>query len=322
MISVIIPVYNVEQYIHKCLNSVLCQTYSNLEIILVDDGSSDNCPKICDNYAEKDVRVKVIHQKNAGISVARNVALEICKGEYIAFVDSDDWLEPTAYEDMMKMMKESDLNVVFCTANVIVDNEIVGQRFEYFENGTVLSPNKMVELSLKDEIGGQVWLRICHKKCWENVRFPAGRIYEDLAVSFYPFLNAKKAIGFLRKALYNYRLNINGISLSHNPQKPYNIFLAFNEHLEYAKANFSTAESCCLSKATTHALNAYNSFLIDYQKDFDEFMKNIAEWIRKNKSDIMKCEEITLLKKTLVLLLLSSKSIYKAVYYLYKKCKG
>lgn len=90
LVSVIVAVYNVEQYIHRCVDSILSQTYKNLEIILVDDGSPDNCPIICDEYARKDDRVRVIHQENGGLSAARNSGLDLCKGEYIAFVDSDD----------------------------------------------------------------------------------------------------------------------------------------------------------------------------------------------------------------------------------------
>ena len=119
LISVIVPVYNVEQYIHQCVDSILSQTYKNLEIILVDDGSPDNCPAICDEYARNDDRVKIIHQENGGISAARNSALDLCTGEYIAFVDSDDWIESNAYEEMMSEMQKKDLDVVFCGVNVI-----------------------------------------------------------------------------------------------------------------------------------------------------------------------------------------------------------
>ena len=106
LISIIVPVYNVEPYINKCVDSILSQTYKNLEVILVDDGSPDNCPKICDNYASIDNRIKVIHQKNAGLSVARNNALDICTGEYVAFVDSDDWIENNLIEIAIGKMQE------------------------------------------------------------------------------------------------------------------------------------------------------------------------------------------------------------------------
>ena len=108
LISVIVPVYKVEQFIHRCVDSILNQTYTNLEIILVDDGSPDRCGEICDEYAEKDSRIRVIHQKNGGPSAARNAGLDICTGEYIAFVDSDDYIEPDMLQQLLSGIGSAD----------------------------------------------------------------------------------------------------------------------------------------------------------------------------------------------------------------------
>jgi len=114
-ISIIIPVYNTEKYLSKCLDSIIFQTYNNLEIILVDDGSPDNCGNICDEYAKKDERVKVIHRKNGGVSSARNEGLRNATGEYISFIDSDDWIELDMYESMIKKIKEKNVDAVRCS---------------------------------------------------------------------------------------------------------------------------------------------------------------------------------------------------------------
>ena len=114
LISVIVPVYKVEKYLHRCVDSILVQTYTNLEIILVDDGSPDRCGAICDEYAAKDSRIRVIHQENGGLSAARNAGLDVCSGEYIAFVDSDDWLDPEMYAVMMAQVREYGCDVVMC----------------------------------------------------------------------------------------------------------------------------------------------------------------------------------------------------------------
>lgn len=117
LISVIVPVYKVEPYLRKCVDSILAQTYTNLEVILIDDGSPDNCPAICDEYAVKDSRIKVIHQQNAGVSAARNAGLDAATGEYIGFVDSDDWIEPDMYEVMLCRMLEKRAEIsgiVYC----------------------------------------------------------------------------------------------------------------------------------------------------------------------------------------------------------------
>ena len=114
LISVIIPVYKVEKFLEKCVNSVLEQTYKNLEIILVDDGSPDGCPALCDELAKKDKRIKVIHKKNGGVSSARNAALDEAKGKYVCFVDSDDYIEPTYAEDLHKAITENDVQMAVC----------------------------------------------------------------------------------------------------------------------------------------------------------------------------------------------------------------
>lgn len=113
-ISVIVPVYKTEQYLCACVDSILHQSYSDLEVILVDDGSPDNCPQICDDYAQRDERVRVIHQNNAGVAAARNAGLDAACGEYITFVDSDDWIDPDMYAGMMEMANAHDCDVVMC----------------------------------------------------------------------------------------------------------------------------------------------------------------------------------------------------------------
>lgn len=114
LISVIIPVYKVEKYIVKCVESILAQTYRNLEIILVDDGSPDNCPGICDEFAALDTRVRVIHKDNSGVSDARNIGLNVAKGEYIGFIDSDDWIAPNMYETLLASIIKYDADIAVC----------------------------------------------------------------------------------------------------------------------------------------------------------------------------------------------------------------
>ena len=119
-ISVIVPVYKVEKYLDKCVESIVNQTYKNLEIILVDDGSPDNCPAMCDAWAEKDERIKVIHKENGGVSSARNAALEVATGDYIGFVDSDDWIEPDMYEYLVSLILDNDAQIA-CVQELTVD---------------------------------------------------------------------------------------------------------------------------------------------------------------------------------------------------------
>lgn len=114
LISIIVPVYKVENYLSKCLDSMICQTYKNIEIILVDDGSPDNSGKICDDYAKKDSRIKVIHKENGGLSDARNAGLKIATGKYIGFVDSDDYISVEMYEKLYNQAKKEDADIACC----------------------------------------------------------------------------------------------------------------------------------------------------------------------------------------------------------------
>lgn len=179
LISVIVPVYNVEKYIKKCVDSICGQTYKNLEIILVDDGSTDSSGKISDELAEEDRRISVIHQKNGGVSRARNAGLDKATGDYIAFVDSDDYLSLNMYECLLKSMKENDADIVRCG----IKNVHEGEKVKQFE-----TVDSIVELSLAEMIDGLknrrtklvVWNALYKKEIISELRFVPDVIYEDV----------------------------------------------------------------------------------------------------------------------------------------------
>ena len=130
LISVIVPIYNVEQFLSKCIQSIINQSYSRLEIILVDDGSTDDSPQICDEFKEKDKRIKVIHKKNGGLSDARNVGIEVASGEYIGFVDSDDYIDELMYEKLLNACIRNNSYISICGRNIVnIDNDILCQQF-------------------------------------------------------------------------------------------------------------------------------------------------------------------------------------------------
>jgi glycosyltransferase involved in cell wall biosynthesis len=181
-ISIIVPVYKVEPYIRKCVDSILAQTLTDFELILVDDGSPDNCGEICGNYAKKDYRVKVIHKDNGGLSSARNAGLDIAKGDFIGFVDSDDWIEPDMYELLYDMCIKNKCEIANCTSIIYFKNKTV-------KNGThpltIHNKNQamksMLEGQLYDEV---VWTKLIKRTLLEEIRFPAGLIYEDTAFTY------------------------------------------------------------------------------------------------------------------------------------------
>ncbi|MBE6808470.1 MAG: glycosyltransferase [Ruminococcaceae bacterium] len=285
IISIIIPVYKVEKYLDKCVRSVIGQTYSKLEIILIDDGSPDNCPELCDDYALNDSRIKVIHKPNGGLSSARNAGLDNITGEYIAFLDSDDWLEPETFESMMTMMLEYTLDIV-CLEGVKTDGEKELERcFKHYPTGTVLAGAEITKKILLDKIGSQAVQGLYSKKCWENVRFPEGRLYEDIPTTFKAFAKAEK-VGFIAEPFYNYRINSGSISNTPNPLTSYHIFLGFKEHFEYAKLYHAEIADECCAKTCHYAVSTYFHYCTDAKTALDKYKEEVCDFLDRHKGEI------------------------------------
>ncbi len=183
LISVIVPVYKVENCLRKCVDSILAQTYTNLEIILVDDGSPDKSGQICEEYKKKDKRIKVIHKENGGLSSARNVGLDLARGEYYAFVDSDDYIEKETYELLYNAIKEYETDIA--CQGIIRENEQTGDKqiIRTPEEEKVYNCTEaLYQILLSNEIGISVWSKLYKKEVFDNVRFPEGKTNEDAAI--------------------------------------------------------------------------------------------------------------------------------------------
>ena len=205
VISVIVPVYNVEKYIRKCLDSIVSQTYSNLQIILIDDGSTDNSGIICDEYGKKDSRIQVIHQTNQGLSSARNKGLDIACGEYIGFVDSDDYIEPKMYELLHKNIIKSNADICLCRS---VAEDINGKTIKYsteYHGTSTLNKEDMFNfLSYNREPKYIVPFNKLYKsKIFERLRYVEGVIYEDERIITHIYEKCNR-IALINNILYHY----------------------------------------------------------------------------------------------------------------------
>ena len=201
LISVIVPIYNVEQYLRECVDSIRNQTYRNLEIILVDDGSPDGCPAICDEYAEKDSRIKVIHKKNGGLSDARNEGMKVCRGEYLMFVDSDDLIPADAMEHLFHVMEETGAELsVGGHCRMYEGKEPEG----ICRKGTVRVLDK--EMAMQDffQNGCAAWARLYKRSVHEGIQFPVGEINEDEAIVLF-ILERCTRVAFSSQTVYGYR---------------------------------------------------------------------------------------------------------------------
>lgn len=183
VISVIVPIYKVEKYLTKCIDSILGQTYDQLEIILVDDGSPDNCGKICDIYKKNDSRIKVIHKRNGGLSDARNAGMQIATGNYIGFVDGDDYIAPDMYEHLYSVMKKNNADVGVCNACIVSEDRVA----MYTEDNSpiVLRGKQSIFSMICDRLFTvNSWNKLYKRYVFDGIEFPVGKLYEDLATTY------------------------------------------------------------------------------------------------------------------------------------------
>lgn len=218
-ISIIVPIYKAEAYLHKCIDSILSQTFTDYEIILIDDGSPDNSGQICDNYANKDSRIKVIHKKNGGVSKARQSGLDNARGEYLIHVDPDDWIETTMLEELYSKAIETDADMVFCD---YYENQGETQKY-VTQKPTKETPECVLEGLLMQQLHGSCCNKLIKRVCFNkyNICFPNNfNLGEDLYVN--AILCSKiQNIKYLPKAFYHYdqTVNVNSYTTSNSREK-------------------------------------------------------------------------------------------------------
>ena len=249
-VSIIVPVYKVENMINQCIKSIISQSYNNIEIILVDDGSPDNCGAICDVYAEKDARIKVIHQKNQGLSAARNAGLDLASGAYIAFVDSDDIIHKDTILDNLKLLKYNNADMIIFNCIEVEGNK--KRKINYIKKDSFIS---RAEALIKAPV--LVTLKIYKKELFANLRFPVKRIHEDNFIFPEVILKANK-IFCNTKAYYYYTMNPNSIMHNLSFHSRYDAFLAYENKLNIAKKYFPQVYNIVLNETFDMAFRVYN----------------------------------------------------------------
>lgn len=238
LISVIVPVYNVEKYLDECVNSILDQTYSNIEILLIDDGSTDNSPNICDFYEKQDNRVRVIHQQNGGLSLARNIGIEKSQGDFIVFVDSDDYISTDMLEVMINEMKKNIESTSILMCNFV--------KFDSYGN-VIKKNNYNLEKEIIDKVSAidrlivskdinyiVAWGKLYKKEVFDEIRFPLNKQNEDEFVMHKVYFNCDSII-CLDKCFYKYRIRDNSIMNSKFSIKQFNKLEALYDRVNFCK---------------------------------------------------------------------------------------
>lgn len=294
-LSVIVPVYKVEPYIHKCVDSILEQTYTNLEVILVDDGSPDNCGKICDEYAAKDKRVKVIHKKNGGLSDARNAGIDISTGNIIGFIDSDDYIEARMYEEMINYMEHNNLDIVCADTNQVKGNKI---KFKpRYKKNYVWNKQEALSEILNGNLDNAAWNKIYKREIIGNTRFPQGRVYEDVATIYKFIYNADK-VGYLSKPYYYYVKRKGSIVTSgFNCKSRYDCFVGYIERLNFAEKHKLSCVEACRKQALETALATLTAFYANNENIDSDRYKKVNDFIKMQldkKNHLRKKHEVLL----------------------------
>ncbi|WP_163400496.1 glycosyltransferase [Flavobacterium fluviatile] len=312
LISIVVPVYNVEKYLHACIDSILVQTHKNIEVILVNDGSSDRSPQICDEYEANDTRIKVIHKKNGGASSARNVGMKIAQGQYIGFVDSDDIISPVMYEVLYSQIKKYDANVAHIKStskltNLSIKKDVINSQVKIVEKNNLLC-------FAFDYLGVAQWSGLYKRDVLDGCFFVEGALNEDILWSY----NVRKRSNRLLSIdLPLYYWNLEPVSLSRSGistlENPYDYI---QEDLINSQSDEQTLLSCKMKSiefdfrsVTRSTIHGFKTPALEkkYKENEKQYIKNI----RQNLGYIIRSPLFTKTVKAQLILLSISPSVYK-----------
>jgi glycosyltransferase involved in cell wall biosynthesis len=238
LISIIVPFYNVENYLVRCLDSIVNQTYKNLEIILVNDGSTDSSLDICKRYSKNDSRIKIVNKKHGGVSSSRNAGLDAVTGEYIGFVDSDDYIDENMYMELYNNLIENNCDIATCYfCRVYGDEFYTDYNFE-FDKRIFNREEAIKSILLDKELRVYLWTKLYSKKAFDNVRFPINREYEDIDVSISTLEKVDKVV-FINKILYFYVNRESSIDNNYNDKNVKDSLEMAYKRYKYVKDNYS-----------------------------------------------------------------------------------
>lgn len=307
LISIIVPVYKVEKYINRCIDSIINQTYKNLEIILVDDGSPDSCGKICDEYAKIDNRIKVIHKKNGGLSDARNKGIENSTGEYIGFVDSDDYIDINMYESLEKVLVETDTDIVCCkhvrfSKNIEIDKDKFDKRVTIFNQDEYMK--KFFKIGTQECVY-YAWNKLYKKSVIETDQYPIGLTSEDVVGTYKALLNSEKIVE-INYPYYYYFYNENSITGGNFSKKDFDLIKIWDKVIEISKSQNKYVDYSILNRNRIDytllmrmAINLkYQNIIKDYNTEYKECLKNLKD----NKKELLN-SKIPLSRKITIFLI-------------------
>lgn len=288
-ISIIVPIYNVEQYLDKCIKSLVNQTYKNLEIILVDDGTKDKSGEIADLWSIKDDRIKVIHKANGGLSDARNAGMKIATGDYIAFVDSDDWISYKMYEILMNNLEKYDADISICAIKKVYEEDVVNKKQIKNKDIYIFTAEEALENLIDEGILKQtVWNKLYKRKVVDDIYFEFGKIHEDEFWTYQIFGKCEKIV-YTDEQLYYYLQRSGSIMDKPFSMSRLDALEARNNRLNYIEKKFPKLEIKAKKSLFFSCLYQYQSMLksekIGEQKNYEQVIKKYIEYANFNKGE-------------------------------------
>lgn len=322
LISIIVAAYNIEAYLPRCLDSLIGQSYQKLEIIVVDDGSRDSTGDICDRYAKKDSRIKVIHQENQGLSGARNTGLSIAVGDYIGYVDGDDWVEPDMYRAMLKACEDEGAQLAVCSYKKIKKEKVQEQ---YTQKKYVLTREEALDTYICDNksyhIYNSVWSKLFRKDLVENMKFPVGKKSEDIMYTTKALVHTNICV-FLDKPYYNYVLDREDSIMNNKLHER-----RFNDEIPFWKEQIEYLKDQGLEEFSEKAFYHFCRRMLFYFVEFkDKKMKASARELvkllkseRENIKEIYKKDFVTVGDKARMRTFLQSPGMFYHIVKLYEQ---
>lgn len=317
LISIIVPIYNVEKYLKQCIDSIINQTYKNIEIILIDDGSPDRCGAICDEYSKKDNRIIVIHKKNGGLSDARNRGIDIANGKYLTFIDSDDFVDSDYIEKLYNSIKLHNTQIAQCGISKVNKSNETITKLCYEGNGVKTSHEILNDLYGKHIIENVVvWNKMYAKELFANIRFPVGKIHEDEFTTYKIFYSVNN-ISLLKDCLYNYRQTNESIIGKKFNKKRLDLLDALEERISFFKNNKEDVLYIKTLESYIGQLKIYFIKVKKYIENSDDIQQSIKQKYKTEYKEFSKLKKLRLWERGKATFFLTCPNIF----YLIKKNK-
>ena len=309
-ICVVVPVYNVEKYISRCVNSIINQTYNNLEIILVDDGSSDKSGILCDEFSKKDNRIMVIHKKNGGLSSARNAGIDKCTAKYIMFVDSDDYLADDAVEYLYDNLKENNCKISICDFYIYHDNEEIINDKSNLCGKVIGSDEALLKMiNYRESVYPNASNKLYSFDLFDDIRYPDGKLYEDMIVMASLFILSERNY-YGKEKKYFYYMRSDSITNQRYVDKEYDHVIMSERLLEVINENKKNLYNEFIAYHAVNFLSVCNKIFLS-QLDKNEIINDYKEYVTKNILIILKSKILSNKKKLQIIISVWFTMLYK-----------